>query len=664
MQILIAILTLMVIIIGVILNRITLYSIRKNTERAKDIATIMQHTLNDNNYVIRLNLKNRLADNLFGKFLPHQGMTYEESLNYIHPDDKHIYMAFMNRLVKGAKAAECMFRWDRSTKDHKHDWRYLRDVGIVEYDAQDKKKPINFYCTLYDQTEQMLLEKEEQELTDRYRNLFEQSIVGQAFYDKDGYLQNANRKLREILKFKGDNDPFYHRFPLFDIPNFRFITYKDTYKEDKEDLYFCTRTIITEREVDCYTEIRIHPIYNDDKQLEMFTLYIRDITQERELYHQHKKNEAQIYRTNKEIEEYENELKYLMENIEMRFFRASLTKREITFYKEMSVPEIKMSFDELMNYFVDVPFVKEIKQSNHFFSEPKTLLSHARPFFHNGPELEWHFIDSIPYYDEEGKLVGTYGVVRNITKLINKQNLLKEETERANQSGLRKSAFLANMSHEIRTPLNAIVGFSEVLPMLATDAERAEIIKVINNNCDMLLRLVNDILALSSMDSGSIKIEPTKTDFAQCFNNMAISLAKRVQNPAVEFKTESPYPTFITTIDGGRIQQVITNFVTNAVKYTQKGHIKIGYEKQVRHKKDGLYIYCEDTGAGIPKEHQKKVFDRFVKLNDFVQGTGLGLSICKAIADNSGGEIGVTSEGKGCGSTFWLWIPCKEETTI
>ena len=79
----------MVIIIGVILNRITLYSIRKNTERAKDIATIMQHTLNDNNYVIRLNLKNKLADNLFGKFLPHQGMTYEESLNYIHPDDKH-----------------------------------------------------------------------------------------------------------------------------------------------------------------------------------------------------------------------------------------------------------------------------------------------------------------------------------------------------------------------------------------------------------------------------------------------------------------------------------------------------------------------------------------------------------------------------------------------
>ena len=660
METLIAILTLMVIIIGVILNRITLYSIRKNTERAKDIATIMQHTLNENNYVIRLNLKTRLASNLFGNFLSGDGISYEESLDYIHPDDKHIYMAFMNRLVKGAKAAECTFRWDRSTKEHKHDWRYLRDVGIVEFDAEDKKKPINFYCTLYDQTEQVLLEKEELELTDRYRKLFEQSIVGQAFFDKEGRLLTTNKKLREILKFEGDEDPFYYRYPIFNIPDFRFITYKD----ERDDLYFCTRTIIFERHVDCYTEIRLHPIFNNNKQLEMFTLYIRDITQEREQYHQYKKNEAEIQRTNKEIEKYENELKYLMENIEMRFFRASLNDREIVFYKEMSVPERKMSFEELTENVINLPFKKEEISVDEYFREQRTMLLHAKPFFKDNSETEWHFADSVPFFDKEGKLIGTYGVVRNITKLINKQELLKEETERANQSGLRKSAFLANMSHEIRTPLNAIVGFSEVLAMLGTDEERAQIINVINNNCDMLLRLVNDILALSSLESGGIKVEPAKTDFAKSFNSMAISLKNRVQNPAIEFISESPYPTFITTIDDGRIQQVVTNFVTNAIKYTKKGHIKIGYEKQVRHDTDGLYIYCEDTGSGIPKEHQKKVFDRFVKLNDFVQGTGLGLSICKAIIDNCNGEIGVTSEGKGCGSTFWFWIPCKEETTI
>jgi signal transduction histidine kinase len=107
------------------------------------------------------------------------------------------------------------------------------------------------------------------------------------------------------------------------------------------------------------------------------------------------------------------------------------------------------------------------------------------------------------------------------------------------------------------------------------------------------------------------------------------------------------------------MQQIITNFVTNAIKYTQQGHIKIGYEQQERKGKNGLYIYCEDTGAGIPKEGQERVFDRFVKLNDFVQGTGLGLSICKAITDRCQGDIGVFSEGEGKGSTFWVWLPCE-----
>ena len=602
MQILIVILTLVVIIIGMILNRITLYSIRKNTWRAKDMATIMQRTLNDNNYVVRLKLQNHLAYNLYGDFLPANGMTFEQSLEYIHPDDRHFYSEFIIRLVKGAESSECIFRWDSSLDKHEEQWRYIHDIGIVEYDYDDKKTPINFYCILDDQTDQILTEKEERELTDRYRKLFEQSIVGQAFYDKDGHLLTANQKLREILKFKSEDDPYYHRYTLFDLPTFRYTLRKDL----TDDLYFCTKTVILERGVNCYSEIRIHPIFNEDHQLEFFTLYMRDVTQERELYQQDKENEASLQRTNQAIEQYETELKYLMENVDMHFFRTSFEKREVTFYREMSVIESKMGFDELITHFIDDPFAEGLRHPYEFFNEPKSTLTHMRPFFHDSDELEWTFIDSIPYYDENGKQTGTYGVVRNVTDLIYKQEQLKEETERANQAGMRKSTFLASMSHDVK---------------------------------------------------------PTRTDFAKCFNSVATSLAQRIKNPKIEFMVESPYPTYITTIDGGRTQQIVTNFVTNAIKYTQQGHIKIGYEQQMRQDKEGLYIYCEDTGAGIPKEHQGKVFDRFVKLNDFVQGTGLGLSICKLIADNSGGEIGVTSEGKDCGSTFWVWIPCKQEIT-
>ena len=151
----------------------------------------------------------------------------------------------------------------------------------------------------------------------------------------------------------------------------------------------------------------------------------------------------------------------------------------------------------------------------------------------------------------------------------------------------------------------------------------------------------------------ALAIKPEPCDMAQVFNDICQTLAQRVQEPGVEFIQDNPYETFPAVLDKGRIQQVLTNFTTNAVKYTHEGHIKVGYREQ----DNGIYFYCEDTGAGIPKEKQASVFERFVKLNDFVQGTGLGLSICQAIAERCGGKIGVSSEGEGHGSTFWFWTP-------
>ena len=300
-----------------------------------------------------------------------------------------------------------------------------------------------------------------------------------------------------------------------------------------------------------------------------------------------------------------------------------------------------------------------------YFNVQRTDLTKMHPLFHEGEEMQWNFIDSVPFFDENGEMLGTYGIVRNVNDLIEKQERLKQETERANDSGRLKSVFMANMTHEIRTPLNSIVGFSDVLPMLSTQEEKQEIIRVIMNNCDMLMRLINDILAISSLDTGGIRIEPAEVDFSRSFDNICESLKDRVQNPGVEFIKENPYSSFITVVDDARIQQVITNFVTNAVKYTNEGHIKVGYryeESGVRSQESGeLYIYCEDTGAGIPKEHQAKIFERFVKLNDFIQGTGLGLSICQAIAQACHGDIGVESEGEGHGSTFWIRIPCEKK---
>jgi signal transduction histidine kinase len=244
---------------------------------------------------------------------------------------------------------------------------------------------------------------------------------------------------------------------------------------------------------------------------------------------------------------------------------------------------------------------------------------------------------------------------------MHKQDLLRSETQRAMESGQLKSLFLANMTHEIRTPINAIVGFSEILSSLTSSEEKKEVIQIIKNNCDMLLRLINDILTASSLESGQVSIEPVEVDFAKKFNELFESLRPRVQEPGVEFVKDNPYTTLPIKIDTERVSQVITNFLTNAVKYTHQGYIKLGYRTEARatdgEQRKGLYIYCEDTGDGISQESQHKIFERFFKVNDFVQGTGLGLSICKAFADACHGDIGVISEGKGKGSTFWMWIP-------
>ena len=650
---------LMVMIMGIAfliawaINRLVLMRIRMGVGKSREISAIMQHTLDrSESYVLKLDIARRHAINVHGHLLPEEGIGYQESFGLIHPDDLNAYRAFIQRMVSGETTTdECVFRWDMSGSQRLGQWRYMHDQGIAEREKETGKVR-NIFCTMTDCTEEVLREQEEQEMANKYRMMFEQSIIGLAFYDKDGHLLTANKKMRDILKFQSEEDPLFYKTSLFDMPSFRNLLYN----RHVEDLYFCTKSIIIERGVNCYTEIRLHPIYNDNGELHYITFAIRDVTQERELYLQNKKNSRDIRQANEAIRQYENEIQYLMDTCNMRFFRCSRAERACTFYKGMTTEVSKMSFDKLIEHFSDSPFRQGLMEYDTYFSVQRTELTKMHPLFHEGDEMQWNYIDSVPFFNENGEMEGTYGIVRNVNDLVKKQEELKQETERANDSGRLKSVFMANMTHEIRTPLNSIVGFSDVLPMLSTTEEKQEIIRVIMNNCDMLMRLINDILAISAVDDSGIKIIPREIDFAKSFDDICESLKTRIQEPGVTFIKDNPYTTFVTQIDNGRIQQVITNFVTNAVKYTHQGHIKVGY----RYEGQSLYIYCEDTGAGIPKEHQTKIFDRFVKLNDFVQGTGLGLSICKAIADGCHGQIGVESEGDGCGSTFWMKVPCEE----
>ena len=245
--------------------------------------------------------------------------------------------------------------------------------------------------------------------------------------------------------------------------------------------------------------------------------------------------------------------------------------------------------------------------------------------------------------------------VRDITRLKKVQEELEAARRVAEVAGEQKTAFLANMSHEIRTPLNAIVGFAGLLSN-ASESERNSYVEIIKGNTNMLLQLVNDILDMSKIEAWTLEFIYSDTDVNQIMRELEGIFRLRLEeaDSPVRIVFEPCLPVCFIHTEKNRVSQVLSNFLSNAFKYTKEGSITLGYKVR----EDDIYFYVQDTGAGIPAGKVDKVFERFMKLDAKKQGTGLGLSISRTIIKKLGGEIGVFSE-YGKGSTFWFTLPVK-----
>lgn len=608
------------------------------------------------NHVMCLDLQQNRVFDLYGKAMFGDNVGIEVCYTYIHPDDQKRFRTFIERLSNGTdKEGECNFRWNYNyTGKGEPDWHDMHSYAIVEY---ADGKPVNIIATLTDETEAKRKEREVEQLSERYKTIFENSIIGLSFYSPDGWLLDANRVMREICNFDSDeSDAFFSNINLFEISPFNEVLSH----EHPEDYWACSQSIIPEKGMKVYLEISVHPIYDESGKLMYIAVSANDVTAEREMYLNVKKNDVEMQKVNEAIRNREAELRLMLQATKMQTWRINLDDDLLVFYSGLNTVVRSFNLKQMQSIFVNQEddFVKALANPREALKKPLVYVGQVYPQLkQSSNEPLWVQINCVPEFDGKGQLRGAFGVRRDITDLMRKQDQLRKETERAKESGQMKSVFLANMTHEIRTPINAIVGFSEVLAALSDSAEKQEIAQIIKNNCDMLLRLVNDILMASSLETGNVDIRPVEVDFSKAFNELWESLRPRVQEPGVEFLKDNPYPTLPIRIDTDRVSQVIINFVTNAVKYTHQGHIKLGYRTEERNGREGLYVYCEDTGDGIPPEAQGKIFERFFKVNEFVQGTGLGLAICKAFADACKGDIGVVSEGKDKGSLFWIWIP-------
>lgn len=637
-------------VIAFLLSRLITLKVRTAVRKSEEANSIITQALGMGNYyVLEYDIAGNRLRNIYGDLLPTEGMAPEEFLRRMTHEQAEYLHEMNTRLATGQQQHFDMHLKYDSGKEGESRWGYYYGNALAETGDGGRRSIIYM---MSDTTQEEEQEREHRELGNKYRQVFETNLLAMSYYDKNGRLIDLNSKMRELCGLKesdSERERFFMKTNLFDS-----VFFKNDYKPGAREVFHCCLHIkIPEIGDDLFIESHVRPVLDQQGRPTCYIVTSRDVTAERNMYLEQQLHDLELMKIHEVTNEYEQKLHYLLEECKMFIWH---------YYPESNHIHITRSiqgtgYDEsIEDFFAGIyEDEREGAMQNVLNCITNKCPYHAVHHYKYTPmenNPTWYSISGIPHVDKEGNLVEFFGIARNINELMTAQQRLKEETARAEDSGRLKAAFLANMTHEIRTPLNAIVGFSDILQMVETQEERREFIRIIRNNCDMLLRLINDILEASSMGQ-SLAIKPEELDLSQAFNDICQILEQRVQEPGIEFIKDNPYDSYPAYLDRGRLQQVLTNFVTNAVKYTKQGHIKVGY----REKDGGLLFYCEDTGTGIPKDKQTQVFERFIKLNDFVQGTGLGLSICKSICERCGGKIGVESEGKGHGSTFWIWTP-------
>ena len=256
-------------------------------------------------------------------------------------------------------------------------------------------------------------------------------------------------------------------------------------------------------------------------------------------------------------------------------------------------------------------------------------------------------------YAPQDRIIEIISINYDITELKRTEEMLVKARDKAEASDRLKSAFLANMSHEIRTPLNAIVGFSSLLTSTENAAEKELYNSLIGHNNKLLLNLINDVIDLSKIESGYLELRPDWVNLTELLDESVAEYVHQVPS-GVELLTNYPAHDSLVELDSLRIKQILSNFLSNALKNTATGHVEVFYE--VDHQ--SVRIGVKDTGRGIPQNMLEKIFERFEKLDSFAQGAGLGLPICKLIVEKMNGRVLVDSQ-LGIGTTFVIELPCR-----
>lgn len=284
-------------------------------------------------------------------------------------------------------------------------------------------------------------------------------------------------------------------------------------------------------------------------------------------------------------------------------------------------------------------------------------------YYHQQYRVKSANVKGLTYWEESYATIADRDVDGNPVKIVGTTMRIDDRKEmeaaliaarnKAEESDRLKTAFLANMGHEIRTPLNAIVGFADLLPVVENEEDRNQLIREIQNNNQKLLRIIDGLVSMSKIEAEAKNLVKSQTNLVSVLQELAQNYAQVVDNQTVVLATQFPYTELMMTTDVAKLREMVDQLMQNAVKFTLKGSITLGFDLVDG---DHVRIWVKDTGKGIADADKERIFERFVKVDEYIPGTGLGLSVAKSHAASLGGTIGVDSR-PGEGSTFWVVLP-------
>ena len=284
-------------------------------------------------------------------------------------------------------------------------------------------------------------------------------------------------------------------------------------------------------------------------------------------------------------------------------------------------------------------------------------------YYHQQYRVKSANVKGLTYWEESYATIADRDVDGNPVKIVGTTMIINDRKEmeaaliaarnKAEESDRLKTAFLANMGHEIRTPLNAIVGFADLLPVVENEEDRNQLIREIQNNNQKLLRIIDGLVSMSKIEAEAKNLVKSQTNLVSVLQELAQNYAQVVDNQTVVLATQFPYTELMMTTDVAKLREMVDQLMQNAVKFTLKGSITLGFDLVDG---DHVRIWVKDTGKGIADADKERIFERFVKVDEYIPGTGLGLSVAKSHAASLGGTIGVDSR-PGEGSTFWVVLP-------